>query len=65
LINIQNAAGHSPLSEAELANAEDVAKWFVEVMVIDQEAEETETSEPISPEAVKAPTIGAEEGATT
>lgn len=64
LINIQNGAGHSPLTEAELAGAADVAKWFVEVMVIDQEAEETETSEAISPEAVKAPTIGAEERST-
>lgn len=64
LINPRNAAGHSPLTEAELAGAEDVAKWLVEVMVIDQDAEETETSE-ASPEAVKMPTIGAEGNATT
>jgi hypothetical protein len=32
LIDIKNAAGHSPLAEAELAGWEEGAKWFVEVM---------------------------------
>lgn len=36
LINAHNAAGMSPLGEAELAGADDVAKWFVEVMTIEQ-----------------------------
>jgi len=36
LINAHNAAGRSPLGEAELAGADDVAKWFVEVMMIEQ-----------------------------
>lgn len=47
LINAHNAAGVSPLGEAELAGADDVAKWFVEVMTIEQgsgivEGEDTE-----------------------
>lgn len=37
LINAHNAAGLSPLGEAELAGADDLAKWLVEVMTIDPE----------------------------
>ncbi|PBK72598.1 ankyrin [Armillaria solidipes] len=32
LIDIKNAAGHSPLAEAEFAGWDEGAKWFVEVM---------------------------------
>ncbi|KAK7472254.1 ankyrin repeat-containing protein [Stygiomarasmius scandens] len=35
LIDIKNAAGHSPLAEAELAGWEEGAKWLVEVMNLD------------------------------
>ncbi|CAG8699398.1 9901_t:CDS:1 [Acaulospora colombiana] len=48
LIDAHNAAGLSPLGEAELAGADDVAKWFVEVMNIRQEdIMEAETTEEI------------------
>ncbi|CCA70315.1 hypothetical protein PIIN_04254 [Serendipita indica DSM 11827] len=43
LIDAHNAAGRSPLGEAELAGADDVAKWFVEKMTIDQSGEMMET----------------------
>lgn len=36
LIDAHNAAGLSPLGEAELAGADEVAKWLVEVMTIEQ-----------------------------
>jgi uncharacterized protein len=36
LIDVHNAAGLSPLGEAELAGADEVAKWLVEVMTIEQ-----------------------------
>ncbi|KAG8818393.1 hypothetical protein FRC19_010676 [Serendipita sp. 401] len=39
LLNARNAGGLSPLGEAELAGADEVAKWFVEVMDIDQKQE--------------------------
>ncbi|KIM31322.1 hypothetical protein M408DRAFT_327570, partial [Serendipita vermifera MAFF 305830] len=52
LINAHNAAGLSPLGEAELAGADDVAKWLVGVMTIDQgsgivEGESTEEVEEV------------------
>jgi len=39
LIEIKNIAGRSPLGEAELANWEEGAKWFVQVMNLDHEQE--------------------------
>jgi hypothetical protein len=48
LIDAHNAAGLSPLGEAELAGADEVAKWLVEVMNIRQEdMKEVETAEEI------------------
>ena len=38
LIDIKNAAGRSPLGEAENVGWEEGAKWFVEVMSLDEEA---------------------------
>ncbi|KAH7883363.1 hypothetical protein F5I97DRAFT_233626 [Phlebopus sp. FC_14] len=40
LIDIKNTAGRSPLGEAEMAEWEDGAKWFVQVMKIDEPKEE-------------------------
>lgn len=45
LIDARNAAGLSPLGEAELAGADDVAKWLVEVMMIEQKPVEEEDEE--------------------
>lgn len=43
LIDIKNAAGRSPLAEAEIAGWDEGAKWFVEMMKLDPEqAEPTE-----------------------
>ena len=39
LIEIKNTAGRSPLGEAELAGWEEGAKWFVQVMNLDNEQE--------------------------
>ncbi|THG99956.1 hypothetical protein EW145_g7162 [Phellinidium pouzarii] len=36
LVDIRNAAGHTPLGEAELAGWEEGARWFVEVMNIEE-----------------------------
>lgn len=36
LIDIKNDAGHSPLGEAENSGWEEGAKWFVEVMNLDE-----------------------------
>ncbi|KIP03604.1 hypothetical protein PHLGIDRAFT_110662 [Phlebiopsis gigantea 11061_1 CR5-6] len=38
LIDVKNAAGRSPLGEAENVGWEEGAKWFVEVMNLDEEA---------------------------
>ncbi|KAI0767198.1 ankyrin repeat-containing domain protein [Fomes fomentarius] len=49
LIDLKNAAGRSPLGEAENAGWEDGAKWFVELMNLDEKAkgeeEELRTAE--------------------
>ena len=39
LIEIKNTAGRSPLGEAELAGWEEGAKWFVQVMNLNDEQE--------------------------
>ena len=46
LIDVKNAAGHSPLAEAELAGWDEGAKWFVEVMNLDSEEVAKEEGEP-------------------
>lgn len=46
LIDVKNAAGHSPLAEAELAGWDEGAKWFVEVMNLDSEEVGKEEGEP-------------------
>lgn len=45
LIEIKNAAGRSPLGEAELAGWEEGAKWFVQVMNLDHEQKTEELGE--------------------
>lgn len=42
LIDIKNAAGRSPLAEAELAGWHEGAKWFVQMMRLDAEVVENE-----------------------
>ena len=42
LIDIKNAAGRSPLTEAELAGWHEGAKWFVQMMKLDAEVVEKE-----------------------
>ena len=46
LIDIKNEAGHSPLAEAELSGWEEGAKWFVEVMNLDENAKGEEDLQP-------------------
>ncbi|KAH6914076.1 cytoplasmic protein [Coprinopsis sp. MPI-PUGE-AT-0042] len=48
LIDIKNKAGHSPLAEAEFSGWDEGAKWLVEVMKLDPEANGQETDEPVS-----------------
>lgn len=49
MIDIKNAAGRSPLGEAENAGWEEGAKWFVELMNLDEkpkgEEEELQSAE--------------------
>ncbi|KAI0740969.1 cytoplasmic protein [Earliella scabrosa] len=45
LIDIKNAVGRSPLGEAENAGWEEGAKWFVEVMNLDEKAKGEEDPE--------------------
>ena len=45
LIDIKNAAGHSPLAEAEFSGWEEGAKWLVEVMKLDPEGNGQETDD--------------------
>ena len=63
LIDAHNAAGQSPLGEAELAGADDVAKWFVEVMMIDQSGEMMEAGageDELPPDGPKTSSVGSE-----
>ncbi|KAI0752775.1 cytoplasmic protein [Daedaleopsis nitida] len=46
LIDIKNATGRSPLGEAENAGWEEGAKWFVEVMNLDESAKGEEELQP-------------------
>ncbi|KAJ3004838.1 hypothetical protein NUW54_g4619 [Trametes sanguinea] len=46
LIDIKNEAGRSPLGEAETAGWEEGAKWFVEVMNLDEKAKGEEELQP-------------------
>ncbi|KIK81335.1 hypothetical protein PAXRUDRAFT_15290 [Paxillus rubicundulus Ve08.2h10] len=48
MIDIKNAAGRSPLAEAEMAEWDDGARWFVQVMKL-VEAREEEEDTPIDP----------------
>ncbi|KAL4068740.1 ankyrin repeat-containing domain protein [Scleroderma yunnanense] len=48
LIDIKNTAGRSPLAEAEMAQWDDGAKWFVQVMNLD-EIKEEEGDEQVDP----------------
>jgi len=40
LIDIKNTAGRSPLAEAEMAEWDEGARWFVQVMNLDEVKEE-------------------------
>jgi hypothetical protein len=40
LIDIKNAAGRSPLGEAEIAGWEEGAKWLVQMMKLDADVQE-------------------------
>lgn len=46
LIDIKNAAGRSPLGEAENSGWDEGAKWFVEVMNLDDAEKEEEDIKP-------------------
>ena len=48
LIDIKNTAGHTPLGEAEMIGWDEGAKWFVEVMNLD-EGSKAEEDLPIEP----------------
>jgi hypothetical protein len=52
LIDVKNAAGRTPLGEAELAGWEEGAKWFVEVMNLDEAPPAAETGEDVGDEDV-------------
>jgi len=47
LIDIKNAAGRSPLAEAELAGWDEGAKWLVQVMNLDDGAAKEEEEEAV------------------
>ena len=49
LIDIKNAAGRSPLGEAENAGWEEGARWFVEVMNLDENAKGEAADEELQP----------------
>ncbi|KAF9222400.1 cytoplasmic protein [Gyrodon lividus] len=46
MIDIKNAAGRSPLGEAEMAEWDDGARWFVQVMKLDEVKEEDAPGDP-------------------
>ena len=46
MIDIKNASGRSPLGEAENAGWEEGARWFVEVMNLDESAKGEEDLQP-------------------
>lgn len=46
LIDVKNASGRSPLGEAENAGWEEGARWFVEVMNLDENAKGEEDLQP-------------------
>lgn len=52
LINCKNAAGHSPLAEAELSEWEEGARWLVEQMPLEDE-EKSGNTDAISSEDVR------------
>ncbi len=49
LIEVKNAAGRSPLGEAENIGWEEGAKWFVEVMNLDEDAKNEDELRPADP----------------
>ncbi|KAI0629474.1 ankyrin [Trametes polyzona] len=49
LIDVKNEAGRSPLGEAEMVGWEEGAKWFVEVMNLDDGAKGQEGEEELHP----------------
>lgn len=51
LIDIKNTAGRSPLAEAEFSGWDEGAKWLVEIMKLDPEANGQETDEAATVEA--------------
>lgn len=53
LIDLKNGAGRSPLGEAENAGWEEGAKWFVEVMHLDEGAKEDELHPAEGPESIE------------
>ncbi|KAG8806974.1 hypothetical protein FRC17_004701 [Serendipita sp. 399] len=67
LLNARNAAGLSPLAEAELAGADEVAKWFVGIMKIDENQEfvEEEAQEETEAQAPNSTTMLSKDSAIT
>ncbi|CAL1711414.1 unnamed protein product [Somion occarium] len=49
LIDIKNAAGRTPLGEAEIIGWEEGAKWLVEVMNLDSEGSKGEEDQVVGP----------------
>lgn len=47
LIDIKNAAGHSPLGEAENVGWKEGAKWFVEMMNLHEDNKGEEELQPV------------------
>lgn len=52
LIDAKNVAGRTPLGEAELAGWEEGARWFVEVMNLDEAPRATESAEDVGEDDV-------------
>ncbi|KAG8220516.1 cytoplasmic protein [Butyriboletus roseoflavus] len=49
MIDIKNAAGRSPLGEAEIAGWDDGARWLVQVMHLDEAKEQVEEETTLDP----------------
>lgn len=49
MIDIKNAAGRSPLGEAEIAGWDDGARWLVQVMNLDEAKEQVEEETTLDP----------------
>ncbi|KAJ7935406.1 hypothetical protein B0H13DRAFT_526256, partial [Mycena leptocephala] len=64
LIDIKNAAGRSPLAEAELAGWDEGAQWLVQMMKLDggdvKEGEADDTNDPVDGDDVSLAAEGIE-----